>query len=406
MENFETQETMSEMNPQPEKKPKKPRPYVKFVAFGLACSLVGGAIGGGLVHYVGGSANGGSNAYVGSRPNSTINVNEVNTEEQMTAAEIYAKYVNSTVGITTESSVNYFGYRTTTAASGSGFIYTDDGYIVTNYHVVENANSITVTTYDGTTYDATMVGYDEDNDLAVLKIDATGLTPVVIGDSSNMNVGDPVVAIGNPLGELTFSLTSGSISALHRNITLEDNITMELIQTDCAINSGNSGGALFNMYGEVIGITNAKYSSSTSSGASIDNIAFAIPISDVKDTIDGIIEDGTVRSGYIGVSVVDGTSVNLSSGAVVASVTENGPAEQAGLQINDCITAVNGEAVSGSSDLRRIIRNAEIGSTLNLTVTRGTQTLELQVTVEEQVTDALEGIQNTNESTNNRSFFN
>ena len=160
------------------------------------------------------------------------------------------------------------------------------------------------------------------------------------------------------------------------------------------------------MYGEVIGITNAKYSSSTSSGASIDNIAFAIPISDVKDTIDGIIEDGTVRSGYIGVSVVDGTSVNLSSGAVVASVTENGPAEQAGLQINDCITAVNGEAVSGSSDLRRIIRNAEIGSTLNLTVTRGTQTLELQVTVEEQVTDALEGIQNTNESTNNRSFFN
>lgn len=407
MENFETNETMNEMNvqPQPEKKPKKTNPYTKMVAFGLACSLVGGVIGGGVTSYFGGSSHS-SNAYIGTRSDTTIKVNEVNTEEQMTASEIYATYVNSTVGITTESSMNYFGYRTTTAASGSGFIYTDDGYIITNYHVVSGATTITVTTYDGTAYDAKLVGYDEDNDLAVLKIEATGLTPVVIGDSNNMNVGDPVVAIGNPLGELTFSLTSGSISALNRTITLEDNITMELIQTDCAINSGNSGGALFNMYGEVIGITNAKYSSSSSSGASIDNIAFAIPISDVQDVIDGIIEDGTVRSGYIGVSVVDGTSVNLASGAVVASVTDNGPAAKAGLQVNDCITEVDGEKVSGSSDLRRMIRNAEIGSTLTLTVTRGTQTLELQITVEEQVTDALEGVQNTNESTNNRYFFN
>lgn len=186
----------------------------------------------------------------------------------LTASEIYARYVNSTVGITTAVTTNLFGRQTTSAASGSGFILTSDGYILTNYHVIEGSGQIAVALYSGTSYSAKVIGYDETNDIAVLKIDASDLTPVVVGSSSDLEVGEDVVAIGNPLGELTFSLTTGVVSALNREITVSSGVTMNLIQTDCAINSGNSGGALFNMHGEVVGITNAKYSSS--SGASID----------------------------------------------------------------------------------------------------------------------------------------
>ena len=157
-----------------------------------------------------------------------------------------------------------------------------------------------------------------------MKIDAEGLTPVVLGDSDNLNVGDQVVAIGNPLGELTFSLTTGVVSALNREVTLSSNVTMNLIQTDCAINSGNSGGALFNLYGEVIGITNAKYSSSSSSSeASIDNIGFAIPLNHVKNIVKSIIETGSITKPYIGVTVSSVSSeaqgYGLPTGAAVRS---------------------------------------------------------------------------------------
>jgi serine protease Do len=257
--------------------------------------------------------------------------------------------------------------------------------------------------YDGTSYDATIVGYDESNDIAVLKIDATGLTPVVLGDSDKLNVGDPVVAIGNPLGELTFSLTSGAVSALNREVTLSSNVTMDLIQTDCAINSGNSGGALFNLYGEVIGITNAKYSSSgSSSEASIDNIGFAIPINSVRSIVESIIKNGYIVKPYIGVSVEDVssemTSYGLPAGAVVRSVTDGAPAAQAGLQANDIITAVDGAEITGSNDLVQIVTSKKAGDTLKLSVYRQGQTLELTVTVAEQKQSALEGSSDTQQS--------
>ena len=167
----------------------------------------------------------------GDRDYSTINTSNINTSEKHTASEIYAANVNSTVGISTQINYNYYGYPTTAAASGSGFILTSDGYIVTNYHVIQDANEITVTTFDNSAYDAKVVGYDEENDIAVLKIDADGLTPVILGDSTQLNVGDDVVAIGNPLGELTFSLTKGCVSALDRSVTI-NNMSMNLIQTD------------------------------------------------------------------------------------------------------------------------------------------------------------------------------
>ena len=255
----------------------------------------------------------------------------------------------------------------------------------------KESDSITVSLYDGTAYEAELIGYDAGNDIAVLKVEAEGLTPVVIGDSENLNVGDSVIAIGNPLGELTFSLTSGAVSALDREITLSNSVTMELIQTDCAINSGNSGGALFNLYGEVVGVTNAKYSGS-GGGASIDNIGFAIPVNHVKDIIKSIIENGYITKPYIGVSVAEVSretqSYGLPKGAAVRGVAEDGPAAAAGLEENDIITAINGEEIDGSKALVDAVRNASVGDELVFTVYRKGEVIELKVIVGEDVQPA------------------
>ena len=387
--------------PKAEKKPfwKKPSAMVAGV---LVAAMLAGFGGSAIGNAVFGGSNGGTTVYEGKRPTTVINTASIDTSKQMTAAEVYAENVNSTVGITTQVTTNFWGYTTQSAASGSGFIYSSDGYIITNYHVIESASSIKVTLYDGKSYDAQLVGYDESNDVAVLKIDAKDLTPVTIGDSGNLNVGDSVIAIGNPLGELTFSLTSGAVSALDREVTMSNNVTMELIQTDCAINSGNSGGALFNLYGEVIGITNAKYSGSSGSGASIDNIGFAIPINSVRSIVDSIIEKGYVAKPYIGVMVADvsdeAKSYGTPAGAAVASVTEGGPAEKAGLQANDIITAVNGKEISGKSDLSSIIADCAAGDKLTLSVYRQGQTLTVTVTVGEQTTSALANQQQSQQS--------
>ena len=215
------------------------------------------------------------------------------------------------------------------------------------------------------------------------------LTPVIIGDSDNLNVGDPVVAIGNPLGELTFSLTSGAVSALEREVTFSDGNTMNLIQTDCAINSGNSGGALFNLYGEVIGVTNAKYSGNSASGASIDNIGFAIPINSVLNIINSIIEKGYVIKPYIGVSIADvsaeAQSYGLPQGASIRGIETDSPAEEAGLQENDIITHVNGEEISGAADLKKFVTQSAPGDQLKLKVWRNSKTIDVTIIVGENI---------------------
>ena len=361
-----------------------------LVAVGLVLALLMGLLGSAIGNSLFGK--GSTTIYEGQRESSVIDVAKIDTGKLMTPAEVYAANVNSTVGITTSVTTNFWGFQTTSAASGSGFILTADGYVLTNYHVIESSNSISVTLYDGKSYDAALIGYDESSDIAVLKIDAEGLTPVVLGDSDNLNVGDSVVAIGNPLGELTFSLTSGAVSALNREITLSNSVTMNLIQTDCAINSGNSGGALFNLYGEVIGITNAKYSGS-GSGASIDNIGFAIPINHVRGIVESIIENGYVAKPYIGVTVSDVSEetmgYGLPAGAAVKAVSEDSPAEKAGLQVNDIITAVNGKEISGRTGLSEAVSAASVGDTLTLTVYRQGNTISVDVTVGEQIQSAL-----------------
>ena len=367
----------------------------RVVALVLCCLIAGGGIGAGgfaLGARMLGGPGGGNSATIiqGERQNPTVKTTRTDTQTEMTAAQVYDANVNSTVGITTSITTNYFGYQTKAAASGSGFILTDSGYIVTNYHVVENAESIKVTTYDNTSYDAELVGCDESNDVAVLKIEGKNLQPVTLGDSDQMNVGDSVVAIGNPLGELTFSLTSGSISALNRNVTIQ-NTAMSLIQTDCAINSGNSGGALFNMYGEVIGITNAKYSGDSST-ASIDNIAFAIPMNSVRDIINDIIEKGYIEKTYIGVTIGEvasnGYQTERIAGVEIQSVEEGGPAAEAGLQKGDLVTKVNDTVVTGTADFKSIIANGKAGDVVKLTVTRQNETLEIEVELKSKTQSA------------------
>lgn len=389
--------------PEAAQKPKKNRTGAKVTALVLSCALVGGAMGFGgsaLQNHLAAKnadteeAQQASVVYEGSRETSVINIAQIDTSKEMTPAEVYAQNVNSTVGIRTSITTNYWGYQTQAAAAGSGFILSADGYILTNYHVVEDSNSITVSLYDGTEYDATLVGCDESNDIAVLKIDAEGLTPVVLGDSDNLNVGDQVVAIGNPLGELTFSLTTGVVSALNREVTLSSNVTMNLIQTDCAINSGNSGGALFNLYGEVIGITNAKYSSSSSSSeASIDNIGFAIPLNHVKNIVKSIIETGSITKPYIGVTVSSVSSeaqaYGLPTGAAVRSVEADSPAAKAGLEENDIITEVDGTAINSSTELVNYVGEKTPGDELTFKVYRQGEELELTVTIGEKTQSAM-----------------
>ena len=391
------------------KQPKKKKRFAWVIVLALVFSIFGSAAGAGGVllvqqymaqeeePLVNEEEENISNILQGLRENSVINIVNIDTGSLMTPAEVYAANVNSTVGITTTVTTNFWGFQSSSAASGSGFILTDDGYILTNYHVIEGSNSITVSLYNGETYDADLIGYDESNDIAVLKVDAENLVPVVLGDSDNLNVGDSVVAIGNPLGELTFTLTSGAISAKDRKVTLSSSVTMNLLQTDCAINSGNSGGALFNLYGEVIGVTNAKYSSSSSNEASVDNIGFAIPINSIMNIVESIIEKGYISKTYVGISVLDVSAetqqYGIPAGAAVQSVTEGSPAEQAGLQKGDVITAVNGTAID-SNALVDCVGAAEVGDQLVLSVYRQGTTLEITVTVGEQIQSVLESENN------------
>ena len=364
----------------------------KIIALAVGCSLLGGIVGAGAMTLLG-NVPAVSNIYESERTPTVLEVHSVDTSKLLTQAEVYAANVNSTVGIATTSvSTNYWGYSTTKAASGSGFIISDDGYILTNHHVISGANAVKVTMYDGTSYDAIIVGYDESNDIAVLKIEAHDLTPVVLGNSDTVNVGDTVVAIGNPLGELTFSLTSGVVSALDREVTFSGGISMDLMQTDCAINSGNSGGALFNLYGEVVGITNAKYSGNSSGTASIDNIGFAIPINNVRSIVESIIENGVVSKPYLGVSVLtvsdDIKNYGLPAGASIQVIEKDSPAEKAGLQVNDIITKVGDTEITTSSEIVDIVSDAKPDDVLILTVYRNMQTIIIEITVGEQFEQA------------------
>ena len=323
-----------------------------------------------------------------SRPSAGTVGRPLASGEYLTPGEVYERNVNAVVAVTVQiEGYDDYGRATSGLASGTGFFITADGYVVTNYHVIEGGTEITVTTHDDEEYSAEIVGYEANNDLAVLKVEGENLPYVTLGKSEDLLVGDQVVAIGNVLSTFASSLTVGYVSGVDRVVDTEG-VAMNMIQTDVAINSGNSGGPLFNMKGEVVGITTAKFSGNSSSGASIEGIGFAIPMDDVTGMIEDLQKYGYVTGAYLGVMVRDVDTnaqyYGLPAGAFVESVSAGGAAERGGVQAQDIITEVGGYAVTSVSDLTRMLRKFKAGDTVSVEVYRAGQMKTLTVTLDEK----------------------
>ena len=307
----------------------------------------------------------------------------ISPEKGVSPDVVYAKNVTSVVAVISVISDSQGYYE----SFGSGFFITDDGYVVTNYHVVEGANTFYVIDHTEEEYTASLVGYDATNDIALLKVEGEGFSPVSIGSSDQLVVGERVAAIGNPLGELTSTLTVGYVSAKDRVITT-DGTAINMLQTDAAINSGNSGGPLFNMKGQVVGIITAKYSGTSSSGASIEGIGFAIPMDDVIGMLDDLRTYGYVTGAFLGVYVrdVSAAAINdgLPSGAFVEEPIAGYCAAAAGIQAKDIIVNLGGYTISNTTDLTRYLRKFDGGQQVIVTVYRAGQYLEIPVVLNEK----------------------
>ncbi len=370
---------------------------LKLACMCLVCALVGGLVGGFISwNAVKGNLADGTAKDNSVKPISGTTVGKRVSTETASANEIYELGCKQTVGVSLESTrANIFGQQSASAVAGTGFIITSDGYIMTNYHVIESAqkseHKIQVLFKDKSSFEAKIVGFDEDNDVAVLKIDASDLSPVSIGNSDDIAVGDSVFAIGNPLGELDFSMTSGRVSALDRSITIERNGTaINMFQFDAAINSGNSGGPVYNESGEVIGIATAKVGSS-----GVEGLGFAIPINDAADIANELITKGYVSGkAYMGVNIDNRyTSVyaqyySMPEGAYVYNVESGGCAEKSGLAAGDIITKVGSEAIGGYSDLNAAIKSFKAGESTEIVVYRGGEYVTLRITFDEAKPDA------------------
>ena len=363
----------------------------RVVALILSCAVISAACGfGGAILAQNGSRTGKTTVQQSSRTATTVNVKKVDGQTLMSPAEVYASTVNSVVSINCSAvSTNIVGQQTESASSGSGFIYTADGYIVTNQHVVANASSINVTLYNGDTYPATLVGSDSDYDVAVLKINAKDLPAVTLGNSTDVNVGDTVMAIGNPLGELTFSMSSGIVSCVNRAINVEGT-PFNMIQVDASINPGNSGGPLMNLYGEVVCIVSAKYSSYADT--TVEGLGFAIPINDVQSIISDIMENGSVTDkAYMAITAGTMTQqmaaqdkINATEGVFVYSVEDGGAGDKAGLKLGDVITKLNDTQITSMEDLSAAKKGFKAGDTVTLTVLRDGQEITTQLTFDAQ----------------------
>lgn len=392
----------------PQEKPKKKRMTLRVAVVALCCAILGSLLGGGAVGLIMHNMYQKDNETAAvtdvlnpqkpteslrqptetvTQPTESAPAKQVSNTDLKTPAQIYAQNVDAVVGISNEgTTTNVFGQVSETASSGSGFVISSDGEILTNYHVVEGAKKLTVTLYDGRVFTATVVGYEAESDVALLKIDATGLQTVTLGNSDTLQEGDQVSAIGNPLGELTYSITVGFLSAKDRSVNT-DGTPINMMQIDAAINPGNSGGPLFDQYGNVIGITTAKYSGTTGimgTGATIEGIGFAIPINDVLAILDELRETGTVSNrAYIGIYGGDVTADQkengLPNGVYVSSVVQGSSGEKAGLKEGDVITAVGSTAIKDFNGLSHALKAYRGGDSAVLTVWRGGRSVELQI---------------------------
>lgn len=377
--------------------------FVKLIAACLVCAILGGIGGAALVA---GSLTDRIDAlqaelteHVEDRAVLTTSngVTAVQPAEDggITPAAVYETACQQVVGISSEITyTNFFGMSSSSAVSGSGFIITEDGYVLTNYHVIEPAyasgSTVNVITHDGERYDATIIGFEPDNDVAVLKIEAEGLNPAVLGNSDEMQVGDKLYAVGNPLGELEFTMTTGYVSALDRLLNTDANsAAINMFQLDAAINSGNSGGPVYNSVGEVVGVATAKYSKS-----GVEGLGFAIPINDAAAIAHDLITKGYVTGkAYLGVIINTNYSAMYSQyygmpiGAYVDGVEEGSCADKAGIQTGDIITQLGDNEVESYNDLKAAIKQFSAGDTAELTLYRAGESQTLSITFDEAQPD-------------------
>ena len=393
--------------PEPKKTVKKEKSgkggrFIALICLCLVCAILGGVVGAGfmsgrLSERVASLEQSRSEAVLtqAAREAETAEsapvASQVSSGAPLSAAQIYERACEQVVGITTEVTyTNFFGMNSSSAVSGTGFIVSADGYILTNYHVIElaaqNDKDVNVILRDGTRYVATIVGYEKYNDVAVLKIDAEGLSPVTFGNSGGISVGDTVYAVGNPLGELDFSMSTGHVSALDRLITSDESgVAINMFQIDAAVNSGNSGGPVYNAAGEVIGIVTAK-----SADTGVEGLGFAIPINDAVSIASDLITKGYVSGkAYMGVSI--GQRYNsmyaqywgMPLGAYVYSVESGSCADKAGVREKDIITAIGDRQITGYTDLTSALHSFSAGDTTEVTVYRGGEDITLTITFDE-----------------------
>ena len=379
---------------QPGQPPKKKRAGTKkalaAVALVLVCALAGvggGVLGASLIKGASGPV-----VYKAVQDGSGASASTTAANgDAMSIAQIAQKVGPSVVEVTTEAvQTNGIFTQYVTNGAGSGVIISEDGYILTNNHVVEGQSTVKVTTSDKQQYDATVVGTDDKTDIAVLKIDASGLTPAVIGDSDGLVVGETAVAVGNPLGTLGGTVTDGIISALDREVTV-NNQTMTLLQMSAAVSPGNSGGGLFNERGELVGIVNAK-----SGGSDVEGIGFAVPINTAMEVAEQLIANGYVSGRpAMGIQVVAITDLQTAMqagvsqlGVYVQRVDEGSAADKAGLKVGDMFVSVDGTAVSSTSDVTAVLDQHQVGDTIEVQVVRGKQVLSLNVTLQEKTAGA------------------
>ena len=381
---------------QPPKKRRRKNGNIARSAVALVLAAAMGFVGGFVGAQVGNT--GGKVVIQQVAPSSTSSsdsssASAVNTASGMTTAQVSEMVSPSVVVITTEQVVysqwSWYGQSQVESGAGSGVIISSDGYILTCDHVVSGASNITVTIGDKD-YTATVVGEDSTSDIAVIKIDADGLTPAIVGDSDKLAVGDNVLAVGNPLGELGGTVTSGIVSALNRSVSIQSSSsvnTMSLIQMDASVSPGNSGGGLFNMNGELIGIVNAKSSSSDAEG-----LGFAIPINDAIKVAQDLLENGYVTGRpYMGITYLAVTDAQTAAqlgvnayGIYVVDVVSGGPADKAGLKAGDRIVSIDNTEVAQKTDLGTLMQEHSAGDTLSITVARDGQMQTVSLTLGEK----------------------
>ncbi|MBR2768541.1 MAG: trypsin-like peptidase domain-containing protein [Solobacterium sp.] len=302
-------------------------------------------------------------------------IQEVAESASKTVVEIQVENTTTSFGL--------FGGTYISQSAGSGVIISEDGYIITNNHVVEGAQKVTVTTYDGTTYDAKVIGTDAKSDIGVIKVDATGLNAAVIGDSDALRVGDTAIVIGNPLGTLGGTVTNGIISATDREMTI-NNQSMTLIQTNAAINNGNSGGGLFDGSGNLVGIVNARDSGMTGSGSMIEGLGFAIPINTAFSVAQDLMSNGYVTDRPtigVGLQTLDQDYREYKAGLYISKIYEGGAAEAAGLMEGDRIIKAEGKEISSCTQLTRVLSGKHVGDTMTMTVEREGEEIEVTLTL-------------------------